>query len=73
MRKTYVIKREICPRCKFNDKISEINRENIRSNNILDWFRQNTTYTKEQLENCTHYCDRCYIVFQVKKLGVCTN
>jgi len=65
-RKTYVTKTQNCPRCKFNDMVDPIHHGRFRSENVLDWYRRNTNYTKEQLKNCTHDCDRCSIVFIVE-------
>ena len=69
-RKTYITEHENCPRCKFNDLVTQITHGRFRSDNVLDWYRRNTIYTEEQLKNCTHECNRCSIVFIVKKMEI---
>ena len=58
-RKTYITKNGNCPRCKFGDKVEKLKAdEHWLGKRIRDWFRNNTTYTEEQLKNASHYCDR---------------
>ena len=52
-----------CPRCKFNDKVNTLRVSKI-SDNVRQWFKDNTTYTEDQLKEANHYCDRCLIVFK---------
>jgi hypothetical protein len=68
MRKTYTISSYHCPRCKFNDKVERLdkNKDHWLTKRILDYFRNNTTYTENQLTRATNYCDRCNIVFKVE-------
>ncbi len=67
MRKTYIVKSGNCPRCKKNDLVTEFRDESHFTQNIKDWYRRNTTYTEQQLEESTHECNRCDIVYIVKK------
>jgi len=68
-RKTYITKSGNCPRCKFNDLVTEFRDKSHITQNIKEWYRRNTTYTEEQLKDSTHECNRCNIVFIVKKEG----
>jgi len=65
-RKTLITNHNRCPRCDFNDKHESFTIGSQITKNILDSFRRETNYTDEQLENATHWCERCNIVYQVR-------
>ena len=64
-RKLLTSKNSECPRCKFNDQVNRLdkNKEHWLTKRVLDWFRDNTTYTEDQLTLANKYCNRCNIVF----------
>lgn len=67
MRKNYITNSENCPRCQKNDLVTQFRDESFFTQNIKDWYRRNTTYTEDQLKDSTHECNRCNIVYIVKK------
>lgn len=65
-RKTLITDKDGCPRCDYSDKHIPLHKGSQITKNILDSFRRETNYTDEQLENATHWCERCNIVYQVE-------
>ena len=52
-----------CPRCKYNDKVRPLRKDSKISNNIRQWYKDNTTYQDDQIKQATHECERCSILF----------
>ena len=67
-RKLNISKNEVCPRCDYNDKIETFQGESKYKKNVQNWFRNNTTHIENHIQEATHWCERCSIIFKVQDL-----